>query len=76
MSLMNVFILCCFYCIVPIQYLILRNESKPKKNIVLGATLSYEARKSEEAAEIVTRLYRRSCCPMVPLQRGTVLCGR
>ncbi len=67
MSLMNVFILCCFYCIVPIQYLILRNESKPKKNIVLGATLSYEARKSEEAAEIVTRFRRRESILLIVL---------
>ena len=32
-----------FYIIVPIMYFVVRNEVKPKKNIILGATLPYGA---------------------------------
>ena len=48
----------CFYCIVPIQFFVLRNESKRKKNIVLGVTLPYEAREMPEVEEICARFRR------------------
>lgn len=34
----------CIIWIVPLMYVLLRNEAKWKKNIVVGATLPYEAR--------------------------------
>ena len=48
----------CFYCIAPIQYFILRNESKVKKNIILGATLPYEARQMPEVQAVCARFRR------------------
>ncbi len=44
----NIFMLVCFFPILPIVYFILKNETKPKKNIIVGVTLPYEARINEE----------------------------
>jgi len=42
--LMNLFLVACFACVMPIMYAVMRNEVKPKKNIVLGVTLPLQAR--------------------------------
>ncbi|MDR1687826.1 MAG: hypothetical protein LBS21_04350 [Clostridiales bacterium] len=44
----NLIISVFFFPVLPILYFILRNESKPKKNIILGVTIPYEARQTEE----------------------------
>ena len=44
---MKYFLLAVLYlCLVPV-YFMLRNETKPKKNIILGVTLPYEARQDQ-----------------------------
>ena len=48
----------CIIWMVPLMYVLLRNEAKWKKNIVVGATLPYEARQDPEV-ETVLRRYRR-----------------
>ena len=48
----------CVIWIVPLMYVLLRNEAKWKKNIVVGATLPYEARQDPEVEEALRR-YRR-----------------
>ena len=48
----------CIIWVVPLMYVLLRNEAKWKKNIVVGATLPYEARQDPEV-ESVLRRYRR-----------------
>ena len=48
----------CIIWMVPLLYVLLRNEAKWKKNIVVGATLPYEARQDPEV-EAVLRRYRR-----------------
>lgn len=48
----------CIIWIVPLVYVLLRNEAKWKKNIVVGTTLPYEARQDPEV-EAALRRYRR-----------------
>ena len=48
----------CIIWIVPLVYVLLRNEAKWKKNIVVGTTLPYEARQDSEEEEVLRR-YRR-----------------
>ena len=48
----------CIIWIVPLVYVLLRNEAKWKKNIVVGTTLPYEARQDPEVEEVLRR-YRR-----------------
>ena len=55
----QIIMLVCMLPIVPIIYVMLANETKPKKNIILGVTLPYEAR--EDAAVIrICSEYRRN----------------
>ena len=60
----------CIIWMVPLMYVLLRNEAKWKKNIVVGATLPYEARQDPEVEEVLRR-YRRqlgwSCLAMLAL---------
>lgn len=48
----NIIMLICMYPVLPIMYFMLKNESKAKKNIVLGVTLPYEARDTDEVTDI------------------------
>ena len=48
----------CIIWMVPLLYVLLRNEAKWKKNIVVGTTLPYEARQDPEVEEVLRR-YRR-----------------
>jgi hypothetical protein len=43
---------------VPIVFVMLSNDSKPKKNIILGVTLPYQARADEAVLHICTRFRR------------------
>lgn len=43
----RVIIFLCFYCVLPILYFMLRNETRAKKNIILGVTVPFSARESE-----------------------------
>lgn len=47
-----------FYSIVPVQYFILRNESKPKKNLILGATLPWAAQQDQEVLQVCAAFRR------------------
>lgn len=49
----------CFFPVLPILYGLLRNETKPKKNIVLGVTLPYEARRDERVLRVCADFRRR-----------------
>ncbi len=55
--LVKVIIFICFFCILPIMYFLLRNDAKPKKNIILGVTLPLRAREEADVREI-SRAYR------------------
>ncbi|MDR1002344.1 MAG: hypothetical protein LBL82_03620 [Oscillospiraceae bacterium] len=44
--------------VVPIVFVMLSNESKPKKNIILGVTLPYQARTDEAVLHICARFRR------------------
>lgn len=41
--------------VLPIVYFMLKNESKPKKNIVVGTTLPYEAQRDEAVLALLER---------------------
>lgn len=47
------------YPVLPVMYIQLRNETKPKKNIVMGVTLPYAALTSPEAATLTEDCRRR-----------------
>ncbi len=53
------FLFLCIYCVVPIMYVTLRNETKAKKNIILGVTLPYTARQTPEVEKVCSD-FRRS----------------
>lgn len=55
---MNLFMFLMFYIVLPIIYVSMRNEWKPKKNIMLGVTLPSELIRSDEV-ERVGRWYRK-----------------
>ena len=63
----------CMYMILPIVYFMMRNLSKPKKNIVLGVTLPLEARQ-EQSVLTVCRSYRKhltfTCLVLTVLSLG------
>lgn len=55
---MKWFLLLMLYPVLPIVTALLANEAKPKKNIVIGVTLPFEARQTEQV-QAVCRAYRR-----------------
>ena len=64
----------CIIWIVPLMYVLLRNEAKWKKNIVVGATLPYEARQDPEVEETLRRYQRQLGWMSVLLLLVTVPC--
>ena len=54
----NILIFISVYMVLPLIYFMMRNLYKPKKNIILGVTLPFEARQ-EEAVLKICRDYRR-----------------
>lgn len=53
--IVNIFLWGCVLPILPIEYFLLRNEIKFKKNIVVGVTLPYEARNHAEVTHQLER---------------------
>ncbi len=51
--LINIILFICFFPLPIIIYFILRNEAKPKKNIILGVTLPHRARRDDAVANLV-----------------------
>lgn len=49
----NIIMLLCMYPILPIMYFVLKNEAKPKKNIILGVTLPHIAREDSRVHVIL-----------------------
>ena len=45
----------CIIWLVPLMYVMLRNETKFKKNIVLGVTLPYQGRTDPEVMTLLAR---------------------
>ena len=58
MSWGNVFLAGCFYLALPILYVVLRNNSKERNNLILAVTLTPEGRRAPEV-EAVCRDFRR-----------------
>lgn len=56
--IMKVILLVSIYPVLPIIYFVMRNEVKPRKNIIIGVTLPYEAREDETVREY-SRLFLR-----------------
>ena len=67
---LNIILAVSFTPIWPIIYFLMRNTTKPKKNVILGATLPKEAHDDEEVREIL-RGFRRwldiFVVPLLPL---------
>ena len=57
-SFLSIFLFVCFYPVIPILCVMLRNETKPKKNIILGVTLPYDARESEAVLALCAQFRR------------------
>ncbi len=55
----RIFIFICIYCCLPIVFLMLRNETKPKKNIILGATLPVQAQTNPKVLAICSQFRRQ-----------------
>ena len=53
--LLNIILFVCFIPIPFILYFVLRNEARPKKNIILGVTLPLEARQNSAVAAVVKK---------------------
>lgn len=51
----NVILWACILPLVPILYFMLKNECRPKKNIVVGVTLPYEAQRDPEVLALLER---------------------
>lgn len=45
----------CMIWLAPVMYFMLRNECKPKKNIIVGVTLPYEAQRDEAVLALLER---------------------
>lgn len=56
---MMIFMVAMFIPIVPIMYFIMRNETKPKKNLIIGVTLPYLEREALAVLEICSH-YKRT----------------
>jgi uncharacterized membrane protein len=48
----NILLFACMYMVLPLLYFMMRNLSKPKKNIILGVTLPHEAREHEDVLAV------------------------
>ena len=55
--LMQIILGVCFLPVAVIIVLVMRNEAKPKKNIILGVTLPLDARESAAVQALVRRFY-------------------
>ncbi len=53
--LLNIILFVCFIPIPFILYFVLRNEARPKKNIILGVTLPLEARQNSSVAAVIKK---------------------
>lgn len=51
----NLILWVCILPLIPIMYFMLRNECKPKKNIIVGVTLPYEAQRDPEVLKLLER---------------------
>lgn len=79
----NLFLIACFDLIIPILYFVQRNEVKPKKNIILGVTLTPAAQQDERVRTVCkTYLHRlRLVCAILfvlpfacpPIQYGSIV---
>ncbi|MBO5352439.1 MAG: hypothetical protein J6A77_03995 [Lachnospiraceae bacterium] len=58
MSTLNIFLAVCFVPLLFIQYFVLRNEGKPKNNLILSTTLPKEAWEDERVIVIRKQFYR------------------
>ena len=56
----HIIIVLAFYIAVPIMYFTMRNETKAKRNIVIGVTLTKEARDDGRTGRILKRFKRES----------------
>ena len=57
-SFLHVILFVCFYLVLPILYVSMRNETRAKKNIVLGVTLPYDARHAPQVEAVCARFRR------------------
>ena len=55
----NLFLIVCFDLMIPILYFVQRNEVKPKKNIILGVTLTPTAQQDERVLAVCKTYLRR-----------------
>lgn len=58
----------CFYMALPIMYGMLRNEAKPKKNLLIGATIPLWERDGKEVQDIVKKYKRTWIYPLLFLR--------
>lgn len=58
-TVMNLFLLLCLYPILPVLYFMMSNETKPKKNIILGVTLPYTGLTDPRVAKVCLRFKKK-----------------
>ena len=50
--ILNIIFVICLYPILPILYFVMRMNSKPKKNVLIGVTLPTEFLEDEEVTKL------------------------
>lgn len=55
----NIIMLICMYPVLPIMYYMMQNESKAKKNLILGVTLPYDSRDTDSVT-FICKEFKRS----------------
>lgn len=64
----NIIMLVSMYPILPIMYFVLKNEAKPKKNIILGVTLPHIAREDNQVLKVLDEFQSQ-------LKKATLILG-
>ncbi len=73
MNFMNLFLVACFYVSIPIIYIMMRNNTIPKKGLILSVTLPPEAQKDPEVTDYVEKFRKTALIHMLILPTITIL---
>ncbi|MEL4105315.1 DUF5808 domain-containing protein [Oscillospiraceae bacterium WX1] len=65
-----IFQLIMLFCFIPVPiilYFVMRNEAKPKKNLILGVTLPHDVRELDAVKNVVAAFLRQQTLVFIPL---------
>lgn len=65
--MMNIILAACFLPVWPVMYFLMRNTTKPKKNIILGVTLPQSSHEAPEVQDICRSFHKRLGAVLLPL---------